>query len=102
MQKNHLRLVVSNKEKNFIQKGVNKLWQWLNEPRVLRVPGQLSYAEKKEAIKKCATLIYADYQATTGEIGLFPLTEAENFVKGLEQQGLIESFYQKHKRRIAS
>ena len=98
MKKNCLRLVVSNtKKKNAIQ----KMAGWLKQNCRFSIPGQVSYSEKKNAITKFATLVYADYQATTGEVGLFPLTEAENFVKALEAKNQLESYYRKNKKRIA-
>lgn len=102
MRKNHLRLVVSNKQRK--QSLFQKFWQWLNEPRCIEFPALpfvTTYLEKKMAIQEYLTLKFADYQATTGEVGLFPLCEAMNEVDRLEQQGKINAYYRTIKRKIA-
>jgi len=97
MRKNHLRLVVSNKhpKKNLF----SIFWKWLNEPR--KVPFVLTYEEKREQVIKYLTLKFADYQLTTGEVGLFPLCEAINEVERLERNNQLEKYYNQNKRRIA-
>lgn len=96
MKKNHLRLVVSNEQpkKNLF----NIFWEWLNEPH--KVPFVLTYADKREQVIKYLTLKYADYQMVTGDIGLFPLSEAINDVERLEQNNQLERYYNQNKRRI--
>lgn len=97
MAKTQLRLVVSNKK---VKKNIFKVfWQWLNKPR--RVPFVLTYEEKKEQVIKYLTVKFADYQLTTGDVGLFPLCEALNRVEELENKGQLENYYKRNKRRIA-
>ncbi len=97
MKKNHLKLVVSNKQ---IKKNIlTRFLEWLNKPR--RVPGVLTYEEKRELVIKYLTLKFADYQLTTGEVGLFPLSEAINEVEKLELNNQLENYYRANKRRIA-
>lgn len=98
MKKSSLKLVVCNTQKKNV---IQKMAGWLKKNYKFRLPGQLSYSEKKTAITRFATMVYADYQATTGEVGLFPLTEAENFVKALESKNQLEKYYHKNKKRIA-
>lgn len=97
MKKNHLKLVVSNErpKKNFL----DIFWKWLNEPR--RLPFITTYAEKRELVIKYLTLKFADYQLTTGEVGLFPLNEAINEVERLERNNQLEKYYNQNKRRMA-
>lgn len=95
MSKNHLRLVVSNK--NVKKSLLAKLLEWLSE---IKIPGILTYEEKRERVLKYFTLKYADYQLTTGEVGLFPVTEAMNQVNLLEQHNQLEKYYNRNKRRI--
>ena len=102
MRKNHLKLVISNKKvkQNLLQ----KFWHWLNEPHCLELPALpfiTTYLEKKMIIQDYLTLKFADYQATTGEVGLFPLCEAMNEVDRLERQGKINAYYRIIKRKIA-
>jgi len=61
----------------------------------------LTHTEKKEAIQKYLTQKYAEYQLTTGEVGLFPLCEAINKVEELERSGRINAYYRKIKKKIA-
>lgn len=99
LKKRHLQLVVSNKQTPF-----QKFWQWLNAPRVLEIPALpfiTTEFEKKMAIQQYLTLKFADYQATTGEVGLFPLCEAMNEVEKLEKQGKINAYYKHIKRKIS-
>ncbi len=97
MKRNHLRLIVSNVRKK--ENIIDRFWKWLNEPR--KVPFVLTYEEKREQVIKYLTLKYADYQLTTGEVGLFPLCEAINEVERLERTNQLERYYNKNKRRIA-
>lgn len=97
MAKRHLRLVVSNKQ---VKKSIlTRFFEWLNKPR--RVPGVMTYAEKRELVVKYLTLKFADYQLTTGEVGLFPLCEALNEVEKLERNNQLENYYKQNKRKIA-
>lgn len=97
MKKNHLKLVVSNMQ---IKKNIlTRFIEWLNKP--CRVPCVLTYAEKRELVIKYLTLKFADYQLTTGEVGLFPLSEAINEVERLERNNQLENYYNQNKRRIA-
>lgn len=97
MKKNHLRLVVSNieVEENF----VDRFWKWFTKPR--KLPFVTTYEEKREQILKYLTLKFADYQLTTGDVGLFPLCEAINEVERLERNNQLEKYYDRNKRRIA-
>ena len=97
MKKRHLKLVVSNSETklNF----VDRFLEWLNRPR--KLPFVTTYAEKRESVIKYLTLKFADYQLTTGEVGLFPLNEAINEVERLEKNNLLEKYYNQNKRRMA-
>lgn len=97
MRKNHLRLVVSNKQTKL--NIIDRFWRWLNEPR--KVPFVLTYEEKREQVIRYLTLKFADYQLTTGEVGLFPLCEALNEVERLERNNQLEKYYNRNKRRIA-
>ena len=97
MKRNHLRLIVSNVRKK--ENIIDRFWKWLNEPR--KVPFVLTYEEKREQVIKYLTLKYADYQLTTGEVGLFPLCEAINEVERLERTNQLERKKKKNKRRIA-
>ena len=99
LRKRHLQLEVSNKQTPF-----QKFWQWLNSPRVLKLPALpfiTTESEKKMAIQQYLTLKFADYQVTTGEVGLFPLCEAMNEVEKLEKQGKINAYYKHIKRKIS-
>lgn len=102
MRKNNLKLVISDKKvkQNLLQ----KFWHWLNEPHCLKLPALpfiTTHLEKKMTIQDYLTLKFADYQATTGEVGLFPLCEAMNEVDRLERQGKINAYYRTIKRKIA-
>lgn len=100
MRKNHLKLVASNKQikQNLIQ----KFWNWLNAPRCVEIPIPpfiVTYQEKKTVIQNYLTVKFADYQLTTGEIGLFPVCEAMNEVDRLEKEGKINAYYKLIKKR---
>lgn len=102
MHKAHLRLVVNNqqKKKNIFQ----RFWQWLNEPRVLEFPALPfipTHLEKREFVQNYLTQKFAEYQLTTGEIGLFPLCEAMNEVEKLEKQNRLDAYYRHIKRKVA-
>lgn len=96
MRKNHLRLVVNNR-----QTKIQKFWQWINKPRFLKLPALpfvVTEIEKEEVVRNYLTLKYANYQATTGDVDLFPLSAAINEVQNLKQQNRLNSYYKKIKR----
>lgn len=99
MAKPQLRLInCKPAKKNIFQ----KFWQWLNEPRCIEIkfPFGLTQLEKEEAIQKFLTQKYAEYQLTTGSVGLFPLCEAMNDVERLKANGQIDAYYRKIKRKL--
>lgn len=85
-------------KKNIFQ----KFWQWLNEPHCLEIklPFAITQIEKEEAIQRYLTQKYAEYQLTTGTVGLFPLCEAINDVERLKANGQIDAYYKKIKRKL--
>lgn len=101
MAKPQLKLIICKPAKRNI---FQKFWHWLNEPRFIefRLPLGLTHLEKKEAIQKYLTLKHAEYQLTTGTVGLFPLCEAINDVERLEQNGQIDAYYKKIKKKLAA
>lgn len=99
MTKPNLKLIICKPaKKNIFQ----KFWQWLNEPRCIEItlPFGLTQLEKEEAIQNFLTQKYAEYQLTTGSVGLFPLCEAMNDVERLKQKGQIDAYYRKIRRKI--
>jgi len=64
------------------------------------LPFALTQIEKEEAIQKYLTQKYAEYQLTTGSVGLFPLCEAINYVERLKANGQIDAYYKKIKREL--
>ncbi len=86
MHKNHLRLVVNNQNKK--ETLFQKFYEWLNKPRCITFPALPfvpTYLEKKEFVQNYLTQKFAEYQLTTGEVGLFPLCEAINEVERLKK-----------------
>lgn len=99
MAKPNLKLIICKPaKKNIFQ----KFWHWLNEPRCIEItlPFVLTQLEKEEAIQNFLTQKYAEYQLTTGNVGLFPLCEAMNEVERLKREGQIDAYYRKIKRKI--
>lgn len=102
MRKNHLRLVVNNQDKK--KTLLQKFWEWLTKPRCFTFPALPfvpTYLEKKEFVQNYLTQKFAEYQLTTGEVGLFPLCEAINEVEKLERQNRLNSYYRHIKRKVA-
>lgn len=102
VKRNHLRLVVSNKQTN--KNLFRKFWQWLNQPRWFQLPALpfvTTQLEKEQEIQEFLTLKFAEYQATTGSVELFPLCEAMNEVQRLKKQGKINAYYRVMKKKMA-
>lgn len=97
MRKKHLKLIVSNSQTN--ENFVDRFWKWFTAPR--KLPFVMTYEEKREQVIKYLTLKFADYQLTTGEVGLFPLNAAINEVEKLERNNQLERYYNRNKRRFA-
>lgn len=98
MQKRHLKLVVDNTAKQRKLSMIQKISKWLRKTGILSIPTDL---EKKKFIQSYLTNIYAEYQLTTGEVGLFPASAAINQVKILEENNQIDKYYRIIKRKMA-
>lgn len=98
MQKRHLELVVDNTTKQRKLSMIQKISKWLRKTGILSIPTKL---EKKKFIQSYLTNIYAEYQLTTGEVGLFPASAAINQVKILEENNQIDKYYRIIKRKMA-
>lgn len=98
MQKRHLELVVDNTTKQRKLSMIQKISKWLRKTGILSIPTDL---EKKKFIQSYLTNIYAEYQLTTGEVGLFPASAAINQVKILEENNQIDKYYRIIKRKMA-
>jgi hypothetical protein len=98
MQKRHLELVVDNTTKQRKLSMIQKISKWLRKTGILSIPTDL---EKKKFIQSYLTNIYAEYQLTTGEVGLFPASEAINQIKILEENNQIDKYYRIIKRKMA-
>lgn len=98
MQKRHLKLVVDNTAKQRKLSMIQKISKWLRKTGILSIPTKL---EKKRFIQSYLTNIYAEYQLTTGEVGLFPASAAINQVKILEENNQIDKYYRIIKRKMA-
>lgn len=98
MRKRHLKLVVSNTTQQ--ETIFKKFWEFV-KPRLYSTPFLTTQIEKKQVIQNYLTVKYADYQATTGIVGLFPLNEAINAVNTLEREGKINAYYRIVKKRMA-
>lgn len=97
MQKRHLKLVVNNTQTHNLSL-IQKISKWLRKTDILSIPTKL---EKKRFIQSYLTNIYAEYQLTTGEVGLFPASEAINQIKILEENNQIDKYYRIIKRKMA-
>lgn len=97
MQKRHLKLVVNNTQTHNLSL-IQKISKWLRKTGILSIPTKL---EKKRFIQSYLTNIYAEYQLTTGEVGLFPASEAINQIKILEENNQIDKYYRIIKRKMA-
>lgn len=96
-----LRLVIDKtktpKKKSFL----DKFFDWLTAPHFFEFPQfGTTGLEKRQYILHHLTIKFAEYQATTGTVGLFPAIEAMNEVDKLEQQGRIDAYYRMLKRKI--
>lgn len=98
MQKRHLKLVVDNTTKQRKLSMIQKISKWLRKTGIISIPTKL---EKKRFIQSYLTNIYAEYQLTTGEVGLFPASAAINQVKILEENNQIDKYYRIIKRKMA-
>nr|DAV17965.1 MAG TPA: hypothetical protein [Caudoviricetes sp.] len=98
MQKRHLKLVVDNTTKQCNLSLIQKISKWLRKTGIISIPTKL---EKKRFIQSYLTNIYAEYQLTTGEVGLFPASAAINQVKILEENNQIDKYYRIIKRKMA-
>lgn len=97
MQKRHLKLVVNNTQTHNLSM-IQKISKWLRKTGIISIPTKL---EKKKFIQSYLTNIYAEYQLTTGEVGLFPASAAINQVKILEENNQIDKYYRIIKRKMA-
>lgn len=97
MQKRHLRLVVNNTKSRNLSL-IQKISKWLRKTGIISIPTDL---EKKKFIQSYLTNIYAEYQLTTGAVGLFPASEAINQIKILEENNQINKYYRLIKRKMA-
>lgn len=97
MQKRHLKLVVNNTQTHNLSL-IQKISKWLRKTGILSIPTDL---EKKKFIQSYLTNIYAEYQLTTGKVGLFPASEAINQIKILEENNQIDKYYRIIKRKMA-
>ncbi len=100
MQKRHLKLVVVNDVNNQKRGFWEALINWFNKPRTIESPFIVTHIEKKQIVQNYLTLKFAEYQTTTGTVGLFPLCEAMNEVDRLEKAGLINAYYRKIKNKL--
>lgn len=98
MQKRHLELVVDNTAKQRKLSMIQRFSKWLRKTGIISIPTDL---EKKKFIQSYLTNIYAEYQLTTGEVGLFPASAAINQVKILEENNQIDKYYRIIKRKMA-
>ena len=97
MQKRHLKLVVNNTQTHNLSL-IQKISKWLRKTGIISTPTDL---EKKKFIQSYLTNIYAEYQLTTGAVGLFPPSEAINQIKILEENNQINNYYHLIKRKMA-
>ncbi len=97
MQKRHLKLVVNNTKSRNLSL-IQKISKWLRKTGIISIPTDL---EKKKFIQSYLTNIYAEYQLTTGAVGLFPASEAINQIKILEENNQINKYYRLIKRKMA-
>lgn len=98
MQKRYLKLVVNNTTKQTNLSLIQKISKWLRKTGILSIPTKL---EKKKLIQTYLTNKYAEYQLTTGDVGLFPAIEAINQIKFLEENNQIDNYYRIIKRKMA-
>ena len=98
MQKRHLKLVVNNTTKQTNLSLIQKILKWLRKTGIITIPTEL---EKKKIIQTYLTNKYAEYQLTTGDVGLFPAIEAINQIKFLEENNQIDKYYRIIKRKMA-
>lgn len=96
MQKRHLKLVVNNTKSRNLSL-IQKISKWLRKTGIISIPTDL---EKKKFIQSYLTNIYAQYQLTTGAVGLFPASEAINQIKILEENNQIDNYYRKISKRV--
>lgn len=96
MQKRHLKLVVNNTKSRNLSL-IQKISKWLRKTGIISIPTDL---EKKKFIQSYLTNIYAEYQLTTGAVGLFPASEAINQIKILEENNQINKYYRLIKRKM--
>ena len=97
MQKRHVKLVVNNTKSRNLSL-IQKISKWLRKTGIISIPTDL---EKKKFIQSYLTNIYAEYQLTTGAVGLFPASEAINQIKILEENNQINKYYRLIKRKMA-
>lgn len=97
MQKRHLKLVVNNTKSRNLSL-IQRFSKWLRKTGIISIPTDL---EKKKFIQSYLTNIYAEYQLTTGAVGLFPASEAINQIKILEENNQINKYYRLIKRKMA-
>ena len=98
MKKRHLQLVVDNTTKQTNLSLIQKISKWLRKTGIITIPTEL---EKKKLIQTYLTNKYAEYQLTTGDVGLFPAIEAINQIKFLEENNQIDKYYRIIKRKMA-
>lgn len=98
MKKRHLQLVVDNTTKQTNLSLIQKISKWLRKTGIISIPTEL---EKKKLIQTYLTNKYAEYQLTTGNVGLFPAIEAINQIKFLEENNQIDKYYRIIKRKMA-
>lgn len=98
MKKRHLQLVVDNTTKQTNLSLIQKISKWLRKTGIITIPTEL---EKKKIIQTYLTNKYAEYQLTTGDVGLFPAIEAINQIKFLEENNQIDNYYRIIKRKMA-
>lgn len=98
MQKRHLKLVVNNTKNGQNLSLLQKFTKWLRQNGIISTPTEL---EKKRVILTYLTNRYAEYQLTTGNVGLFPTMEAMNQIKILEENNQIDKCYRRIKDRMA-
>lgn len=93
----HLKLVVNNTQTHNLSL-IQKISKWLRKTGIITIPTEL---EKKKIIQTYLTNKYAEYQLTTGDVGLFPAIEAINQIKFLEENNQIDNYYRIIKRKMA-
>lgn len=96
MQKRHLKLVVNNTQTHNLSL-IQRFSKWLRKTGIVSIPTEL---EKKKFLQTYLTNQFAQYQLTTGEIGLFPALEAINQIKILEENNQIDNYYRKISKRV--